>query len=96
MPRVIWSTAAIQDISRLHRFLAPKNPPAARRAVAAIRRGVSLLADHPEAGRPVPDMPPDFREWRIEFGAGGYVALYRYDGELAVIVAVRHARETGY
>lgn len=41
-------------------------------------------------------MPAEFREWPIEFGSGGYVALYRFDGEMVIILAVRHGREAGY
>ena len=96
MPRLIWSPTALRDVARLHGFLAPKNRDAAKRAVATIRQGVKLLAERPEVGRPVEDMPPEFREWPIGFGAAGYVALYRYDGLEVVIVAVRHGREAGY
>ena len=39
---------------------------------------------------------PEFREWLINFGDSGYVALYCFDGNTAVIVAVRHQREVGY
>jgi plasmid stabilization system protein ParE len=49
-----------------------------------------------ESGRPVEDLPPEFREWVIEFGHGAYVALYHYDGKQSVILAVRHEREAGY
>jgi plasmid stabilization system protein ParE len=96
MPRLIWSPSALQDIARLHGFLKSKNPDAAQRAVKAIRQGVRLFATHPEAGRPADDMPPEFREWVIDFGSGGYVSLYRYDGTDVVILAVRHTREAGY
>jgi len=80
----------------LHAFLAPKNRDAARRAARAIRQGVKLLAMHPEIGRPVEEMPPEFREWFVRFGDGGYVTLYRFDGELVAIPAVRHGKEAGY
>jgi plasmid stabilization system protein ParE len=96
VPRLIWTPPALQDVARLHAFLAPKNRDAARRAARAIRQGVRMLATHPEIGRPVEEMPPEFREWFIPFGASGYVALYRYDGELVAILAVRHGREAGY
>jgi plasmid stabilization system protein ParE len=86
----------VRDLARLHAFLTSRNPDAARRAVRAIRRGVRALAAHPEIGRPVPEMPPEFREWFIRFGGSGYLTLYRYDGELVAILAVRHAREAGY
>jgi plasmid stabilization system protein ParE len=53
-------------------------------------------AKHPEIGRPVEELPPEFREWVIEFGQGACIALYRYDGEQVVILTVRHGREAGY
>ncbi len=96
MPRLIWSRSALADVDRLHAFLAPKSPAAAARAVKAIREGVALLSSHPQAGRAVEDMEPEFREWPIGFGASGYMALYRYDGDDVVLLAVRHAREAGY
>jgi hypothetical protein len=41
-------------------------------------------------------MAPEFREWFVRFGDSGYVALYRYDGSLIAILAVRHGKEAGY
>lgn len=96
MTRLVWSPHALADIQRLYRFLLPKNPDAARRAVATIRGGVAALEQHPEMGRPAEEMAPEFREWLIEFGDGVYLALYRYDGDEVVILAVRHGREAGY
>jgi plasmid stabilization system protein ParE len=96
MPRLKWSQAALTDVARLHDFLAPKSPDAAKRAVKAIRQGIKALGKHPQIGRLVEEMSPEFREWVIEFGHGAYVALYHYDGKQIVILAVRHGREAGY
>jgi plasmid stabilization system protein ParE len=96
MPRLKWSQPALLDVARLYDFLAPKDQDAAMRAVKAIRQGVKVLGKHPEIGRPVEEMLPEFREWVIEFGHGAYVALYHYDGKEIVIVAVRHGREAGF
>ena len=96
MPRLKWSPHSLRDMVRLYDFLAPKSRDAAKRAVKAIRQGVKLLGKHPEMGRPVEDLPEDFREWVIEFGSGAYVVLYRYDGREIVILAIRHGREAGY
>jgi plasmid stabilization system protein ParE len=96
MSRLRWSQPALQDVARLHAFLAPKSREAARRAVKAIRQGVKALSKHPESGRPIDDLPLEFREWVIDFGHGAYVALYHYDGKQIVILAVRHGREAGY
>ena len=46
MPRLIWSPEALADVQRLYRFLAEKNPDAARRAASAIRDGMQILALH--------------------------------------------------
>ena len=96
MPRLKWSPNGLRDVARLHDFLVAKNRDAAKRAVKAIRQGVKLLGKFPEMGRPVEELPEEFREWIIEFGSGAYVALYRYDGKEVVILAVRHGREAGY
>ena len=96
MTRLKWSQSALRDVARLHDFLAPKSRDAAKRAVKAIRQGVKALGKHPEIGRLVEELPPQFREWVIEFGQGAYVALYHYDGKQVVILAVRHGREAGY
>jgi len=110
MPRLKWSqpafhpsdedlslgTPALRDLARMHDFLARKSREAAKHAVKAIRQGVKTLGKHPRMGRPVDELPPEFREWVIEFGHGAYVALYHYDGKQVVILAVRHGREAGY
>ena len=96
MPRLIWSPSALLDVQCLYRFLAPKNADAASRAVKAIREGVKTMALQPGMGRPAQDMEPEYREWLIDFGQSGYVALYHFDGQTAVIVAVRHQKELNY
>jgi plasmid stabilization system protein ParE len=92
MPQLIWSPAALRDVDRLYRFLADKNPEAARRAAKSIREAMKIMRDQPGIGRPIADMEPDFREWLIPFGDSGYVSLYRFNGETAVMLAVRHQR----
>lgn len=96
MPRIIWSPPALLDVQRAYRFLAGKSIDAAKRAVKAIREGVKIIAQHPEIGRPDDDMEPEYRELLIDFGDSGYVVLYRYEGQSAVIIAVRHQKEVGY
>ncbi|KQV91710.1 type II toxin-antitoxin system RelE/ParE family toxin [Rhizobacter sp. Root1221] len=93
MPRLIWSPPALLDVQRLYRFMAPKNLDAARRAVKAIRHGVTVLGQQPGVGRPIDDMPDEFREWIIDFGDGGYIARYRIDPDAVTILAVRHQKE---
>jgi plasmid stabilization system protein ParE len=96
MPQLIWTPQALRGVQRCYRFLAPKNAEAASRAVRAIREGMQIVADHPGIGRPVDKMDPMFREWLIPFGDSGYVVLYQVEGDLAVVLAIRHQREAGY
>lgn len=96
MPHLIWTPPALADVQRLYHFLLQKDEAAAHRAIKAIRAGVKILNHQPGAGRPVENMDPEFREWPIDFGSSGYIVLYRYDGEAAAILAVRHQKEAGY
>lgn len=97
MPSLIWAPSAAVDVQRLYRFLHPKNQDAARRAVKAIREGVSVLMQQPRIGRIIEGMPEQYREWLIDFGDSGYVARYHIDPDANVmILAARHQREAGF
>jgi plasmid stabilization system protein ParE len=47
-------------------------------------------------GRPIEDLPEQYREWVIAFGDSGYVARYRIDGDVVTILAIRHQKEAGF
>lgn len=96
MPQVRFAPAALRDLERLREFLRPKNPTAAKRTGETIIKAVQTLGQQPQIGRPIEDMPPEYREWPIDFGDSGYIALYRYEGDLVTVLAVRHQREAGY
>jgi plasmid stabilization system protein ParE len=95
MSRLIWSPSALRDVQRLYRFLAGKNPDAAKRAVQAVRQGVKVLGDQSQIGRPIEDMTEAYREWQIDFGDSGYVVRYRVATDTVTILAVRHQKEVG-
>jgi plasmid stabilization system protein ParE len=57
---------------------------------------VKVLTLQPGMGRPIEDLPVEFREWLIDFGDSGYVARYRLDNDVIVVLAVRHQREAGF
>ena len=96
MSRLIWSRPALLDVQRLYRFLAGKNIDAAKRAIKTVRQGVKVLGRQPGIGRPIEDMPAEFREWVIDFGDSGYVARYRIDSDAITILALRHQKEVGF
>lgn len=47
-------------------------------------------------GRPAQEFPANYREWMVDFGTSGYIALYHFDGQTIVIFPVRHQKELGY
>jgi plasmid stabilization system protein ParE len=96
MPHIIYSSKALADVKRLRSILEGKSPRAARAASEAIAEALNVLADFPEAGRPVLSDPPGYRDLFIEFGNTGYIARYRYDGRAVFILAVKHGREAGF
>jgi plasmid stabilization system protein ParE len=97
MPQVRLSARAQVDVTRLHQFLTSKDDDAAKRAVLAIRDAFQALTHAPMIGRPVEDHP-ELRELVIEFGASGYLALYRPEPALntVTILAIKHQREDDY
>jgi plasmid stabilization system protein ParE len=96
MSRLIWTLPALGDLKRLHQFLAETSPTAASRAIKTIQQAILALQSNPEMGRPVEELLPGYRELIIGFGQSAYVALYQFDGNQILILAVRHGREAGY
>lgn len=96
MPHVRLSVRAQSDIYRLHKFLLGKDSNAAKRAVLAIREAFMPLKQSHMIGRPVNH--DDLRELVIDFGAAGYLALYRFEPswDAVTILAIKHQREDGY
>lgn len=92
MAAVRWLPEALDDLRRLHAFIAPHSRNAARRAVDTLVEAAGGLKEFPEKGRPW-DLEPDFRVLPVRFGARGYVIRYRYIDNEVVIVRVWHARE---
>ena len=97
MPQVIVTESAAEGLERCRRFLAGKDPEAAKRAGQAIERQFLLLETTSDIGRPFPDLP-ELRELVIAFGDSGYVALYRHEpaDDAVYVLAFRHQKEAGY
>ncbi len=97
MPQVRLSQRAQADLSRLYAFIASKNIGAAKRAVLAIREAFVPLRHAPTIGRLVEDSN-ELREIVIDFGASGYLALYRFEPALdaVTVLAIKHQSEDDY
>jgi plasmid stabilization system protein ParE len=61
-----------------------------------IVKALQVLGLQPGIGRPAEDLGPGCRELPIDFGNGGYLALYRQKGDAVIVLAVRHQLEEDY
>lgn len=95
MARLVFAPRALQDVERLTAFLVESDPGAAVATAQLLFGGLRMLREHPLVGRPVEH---GYRELLISRGRTGYVALYKYDVErdVAIVLAVRHQRESGF
>ncbi|MGY1489619.1 type II toxin-antitoxin system RelE/ParE family toxin [Methylobacillus pratensis] len=93
MTSIVYSAAALEDIERLVDFLLEQSPEWAVATFDIIDHGISLLALHPNIGRPIPGT--DLKELVISRGRSGYIALYEFDPltDQVLILAIRHQRE---
>lgn len=95
--QVRFTKSAKDDLKRLYGFLVEQDPSTARRARAAIGKGLEFLRDFPFACRKTESRIPFLREMVISFGASGYVVLFEIESqETVTILAVRHQREDDY
>jgi len=95
--KVRFTADAQADVERLFGFLAGKDPAAAARALAAIRRGLALLQYSPYSCRKATAELPRHRELVIPFGSAGYVLLFEIEPPGTVTaLAARHQREDDY
>lgn len=95
MPYLRYSARAQHDLQRLFDFLKEKDAQVALKAISEIRASLTLLLRMPETGRPVED---GLREYIIDFGSSGYIALYEFDSILdeIVVFAVKHQLKDDY
>jgi len=99
MPRVVLSSAAMGDMERLRNFLKGKNINASKKAVTTILSSLRTLETFPNIGRPIEDMPAEYRELIIPFGSTAYIARYHHtkeNSEIVEILALRHGKEVGF
>jgi plasmid stabilization system protein ParE len=95
--RVRFTPGADEDLARLYQYLLQRDLAAARRALAAIRTGLRLLAVSPYSCRKADPESPRLRELLVPFGKAGYVLLFEIEPlRTATILAARHQREDDY
>jgi addiction module RelE/StbE family toxin len=86
--RVIWSTAALDDVGEIRLYIGRDNPATARRVAARLVAKASSLELFPERGRA--GVQPGTRELVVS----AHIIVYRIDGDLVRILRVlHHARD---
>lgn len=97
MPYLKYTAQAQTDIARFYEFLKDKDVHAALRSTESILASLNILKQMPYAGRAVFG-DEVLREYVIEFGNSGYVAMYRYEIEkdCVTVLKIKHQREYTY
>ena len=87
---VRWTPEAVDDLARLHDFVAGHNPQAALRVVTALRNAVRQLVVHPRLGPPLAGFEKrDVRRLLI----GDYEMRYELSGGAIHILRFFHSHE---
>ncbi len=73
MSQVIYTPSSVRDLDRIREFLKSKDPRAAARAGKTIISSMREVAKVPSIGKPIEQMPQEFRDWIIDFGQTGYI-----------------------
>ena len=88
--RVVWANKAVGDLVRLHAFLAPVNPRAARAVFATLKAGPQHLQANPRLGERL----PDFGEREVRrLIVGDYEMRYEVKPDALWILRLWHTRE---
>ncbi len=85
-----WTSKALEDLVRLHDFLAVVNPSAAVRTVQALTATPVRLLEQPRLGERLDEFEP--QEVRRIF-AGPYEMRYEIRGDVIYVMRLWHSRE---
>ncbi|HYU14021.1 MAG TPA: type II toxin-antitoxin system RelE/ParE family toxin [Stellaceae bacterium] len=85
--QVIWSPAALREISQIYHYIAQFNPHAAIKLAEELFTAGDSLVTFPSRGRPVPGTA--LRELTVVYP---YIIRYRVADDHVRILRVRHGR----
>jgi len=88
--KLLWSRNALERLDAEARLIARRRPLAARRFVEQVRDAVARLADFPQSGRPVPELPGELVR---EVIVGSYRVIYRPESDRVLILHLMHQRQ---
>ncbi len=83
--KILWTEHATACLVEIEDYIAFDDPEAAERWVEKLIKRTRVLADHPQAGRKLPEMPKSSLRELIE---ANYRIVYRVTGETVEILTV--------
>ena len=85
-----YTQRARRQLGNIHRYIRERNPEAATRVIARVRRSANLLRDFPRLGRR--GLAPDTRELSVV--GVPYVVVYREKGDDVIeVLGVYHTAQ---
>lgn len=90
MAEIVWTEPAVADLDAIADYIAIEGPPAASALVQRVLRRVEQLAQHPESGPGVPELPEGRYRQLIEPPCR---VIYRHDS-MADTVYILHVVRT--
>jgi plasmid stabilization system protein ParE len=87
--RIRFSPESVEDLKRLHDFLARHDPVVARTTVLNLKAAISRFAEMPHIGRPLEDI-----DGVREFVFGRHVVRYLVKSEAVYILRFWHSKES--
>jgi len=87
--KLLFSKAAVNDLSRLREFIAQHSPEAAQRVAQTLIGAIKRLAENPKIGRSLEIFPGEIREMTL----GKYVIRYEVRKKGIFILRIWHGKE---
>ncbi len=91
--KLIYSSDAIEDLTRLREFIEKFNPPAARRIAAELIQRIDQLRSFPEIGRILEPPQPLNNKIIRDFSFGKYIVRYVCSSEAVIVLRIWHHYE---
>ncbi|MDA0241008.1 MAG: type II toxin-antitoxin system RelE/ParE family toxin [Proteobacteria bacterium] len=87
--RLVFHEAALQDIKKIHEFIAADSPAVARTVIDRIRYSLDRLLDFPKSGR----VGTESETYEFVIPNLPYIVIYEINAERIEIIAVFHAAQ---
>ena len=88
MKKIVFSSKAVADLTRLKNFVVEKNPNAAITITNHLKKDIKKISKHPDIGLPVKGMI-SIRDFFIL----SYITRYKIEDDAIIILRIWHHKE---